>query len=410
MKKRLVYAYRWTMWNVLSRLFVRFWLKPKYRFYKSPHSEALPKPPFIIVANHGTFFDPWIIGCFSRHPFAIMCNDDAFNGSAITRWYLNSIGAFPKKKGAQDFRAMKKTISLLSSGYPVCIFPEGQTSWDGETQLLYKGLEKIVRHSRVPLVMVRIAGNFLTKPWWAEHIRTGRIECLFKVLSPDQAQTLSEHGLFLALKTFLAHNDIKEHADGSIPFSGKGAADGLERFVWTCMHCESEDTLAMSGDVIFCSACGSSWSLNALCRISALRQGIQSFGDLNDWARWHRITVLSRIRNASANDVLTISGGVLMQSAPAGAGFGKTATEAVSGAIVLTREKLTFTDATSHQTMAFLVSDIEDCVIQRKDIFEFRFKDRYWRFAFSGHSPMKWVYYLRYLKGYEKLEKQGFIG
>jgi 1-acyl-sn-glycerol-3-phosphate acyltransferase len=339
-----------------------------------------------------------------------MCNDDAFSGSAITRWYLNSIGAFPKKKGSSDFKAMKKTISYLASGIPVCIFPEGQTTWDGETQLLYKGLEKIVRHSRVPLVMVRSSGNFLTKPWWAKHIRSGMIECLFKVLSPDQTQALTEHDVFLAMKGFLAHNDIKAHADGSIPFLGKGTAEGLERFVWTCMHCESEDTLAMAGDVIFCGACQSSWSINALCRISPLRHGTKSFSDLNDWAQWHRITVLSRIKSASANDVLTVSGGVRMQSAHSGAGFGSAATEELTGALVLTGERLTFTDATRRQTQEFLVRDIGDCVIQRKDIFEFRHKERYYRFAFSGHSPMKWVYYLRYLKGYEKLEKQGYIG
>jgi len=149
-------------------------------FFRSSGSEALPKPPFVIVSNHGTFFDPWIIGYFSRYPFAIMCNDDAFRGSPITRWYLNSIGAFPKKKGASDFKAMKKTMSSLAAGRPVCIFPEGQTSWDGETQLLYKGIEKIIRHGRVPLVMVRMSGNFLTKPWWADRIRKGRIECLFQ--------------------------------------------------------------------------------------------------------------------------------------------------------------------------------------------------------------------------------------
>ncbi|MBD3321568.1 MAG: hypothetical protein GF350_10790, partial [Chitinivibrionales bacterium] len=139
MKNKALYAYRWFMWNILSRPFVGGYLKPSYNHSLAPGSDRYPPPPFIVISNHNTFFDPWIIGSYCHSPFAIMCNDDAFRGPALQSWYLNSIGAFPKKKGSSDFAAMKKTITLLKAGYPVCIFPEGQTSWDGETQLIYKG-------------------------------------------------------------------------------------------------------------------------------------------------------------------------------------------------------------------------------------------------------------------------------
>jgi hypothetical protein len=409
MNQRLLRLYRWTMWNVVSRLFVRFWLMPKYNFSRQKGSDPVPNPPFVIVANHGTFFDPWIIGYFSRYPLAIMCNDDAFRGSAVTRWYLNSIGAFPKKKGASDFRAMKKTMSLLASGMPVCIFPEGQTSWDGETQLLYRGIEKIIRHSRVPLVMVRMSGSFLTKPWWADRLRKGRMECLFKTLTPDYIQSISENDLFFAMKTFLAHNDIKEHGARGPLFRGHRCAEGLERFVWICMDCESEDTLVMRGDAIRCRSCGASWSLSALCRLSALKSGIRSFSDLYDWARWHAIKVRSRIASASAapKDVLTVSTGVVLMSNESGRDF----CEKGKGSLVLSRESLTFTnDDRRLQPLLFSVAEIEDCVIQRATVFEIRRGAAHYRFVFSGHSPMKWVYYMRYLKGYEKSEKQGYIG
>jgi 1-acyl-sn-glycerol-3-phosphate acyltransferase len=407
--QRLLRLYRWTMWNVVSRLFVRFWLMPKYRFSRQKGSDPVPKPPFIIVANHGTFFDPWIIGYFSRYPLAIMCNDDAFRGSAVTRWYLNSIGAFPKKKGASDFRAMKKTMSLLASGMPVCIFPEGQTSWDGETQLLYRGIEKIIRHSRVPLVMVRMSGSFLTKPWWADRLRKGRIECLFRVLAPDYIQSISENDLFFSMKTFLAHNDIKEHGARGPLFLGHRCAEGLERFVWICMNCESEDTLVMKGDTVRCLSCGSSWSMNALCRLSALKTGIRSFSDLHDWTQWHKIKVRSRIRSASPHDILTVSAGVDLMASAAGGGrdFG----EKGRGSLALSKENLTFANDDGRlPPLVFPVPEIEDCVIQRNTIFEIRYGEGYYRFSLNGHSPMKWVYYVRYLKAYEKLEKQGYIG
>jgi hypothetical protein len=257
----------------------------------------------------------------------------------------------------------------------------------------------------VPLVMVRLSGNFLTRPWWADRIRKGRIECLFRTLEPDYIQSISENDLFLAMRTFITHNDIKANAAGASFFSGAGCSEGLSRFVWMCMHCESEDTLSMKGNVIHCAACGSSWSLSALCRLSPLKNGIRSFPDLNDWAQWHRIRVLARIKSAGAGDVLTTGSGVCMQSAGGNSGFREQGT----GALVLTRENLAFISQ-KNDPLIMPLAGLADCVIQRKDVFEVRLDKVYYRFAFSGRSPMKWVYYIRYLKGYEKYEKQGFIG
>jgi 1-acyl-sn-glycerol-3-phosphate acyltransferase len=407
MKKPLIYLYRWLMWNIFSRIFVRAYLWPLYHFSTSKTSDRLPKPPFVIVSNHGTFFDPWIIGCYSWYPFAIMCNDEAFTRGAVSRWYLTSIGAFPKKKGASDFRAMKKTVSLLSAGYPVCIFPEGQTTWDGETQLMNKGIEKIVRHSKASLVLTRVTGNFLTKPWWADFIRKGRIVVTYRTLTPDQISTISDEGLFNTMKTFIAHNDIKDPENASSVFSGRRLAEGLERFVWMCMECEHEDNLATEGDTVRCAACGSSWSLTATCSLVPRNAEKKSFADLYDWSRWHRAKVIEKIKTSRDGAVLTRSEGVLMQTGDTNAAF----TDAGKGAMSLSASSLTFFPETAPRSpVVFDVQKLENVVIQKKDIVEFLYTDRYYRFVFDHHSPMKWIYYLRYLKGYETCEEQGYLG
>lgn len=407
MSKLLLYLYRWIIWNVFSRTFVWGYLWPQYHFRKSKDSQKIPKPPFVIVSNHGTFFDPWIIGGYSRHPFAIMCNDEAFTRGAVSRWYLNSIGAFPKKKGASDFKAMKKTISRLSAGYPVCIFPEGQTSWDGETQLMFKGIEKIVRRGKAGLVLTRLTGNFLTKPWWADFIRKGRIIVTFKALDPEQIKALSDDELFNAIKAFIAHNDIKDKGNSEALFSGRRLAEGLERFVWMCMECGAEDTLAMSGDTIRCAACGSSWTINATCKLSAHGGAKKSCADLYDWAQWHRQRVIEKIKTSGAGAMLARSDNVVMQTGDTNVSF----SAAGAGSLSLIASALTFHPTSSGAgPLVFDVQNIETVVIQKKDIVEFIYEGRYYRFVFDHHSPMKWIYYLRYLKGYEKFEEQGYIG
>lgn len=407
MSKRLLYLYRWIMWNIFSRIFVRGYLMPLYHFGKSKDSQKIPKPPFVIVSNHGTFFDPWVIGYYSRYPFAIMCNDEAFTRGPVSRWYLNSIGAFPKKKGASDFKAMKKTISLLSEGYPVCIFPEGQISWDGDTQLIYKGIEKIVRRGGAGIVLTRVTGNFLTKPWWADFIRKGRIIVTYKALSPEQIKALSDDELFETMRAFIAHNDIKDPLNADALFSGRRLAEGLERFVWMCMKCGAEDTLAMSGDTIRCSACGFSWTISATCKLSQLGGAKKCFADLYDWSLWHRERVIDKISTSGAGAMLTRSDDVVMQTGDTNVSF----TVAGPGSLSLIASALTFHPKNHGAApLVFDVQKLETVVIQKKDIVEFYYEGKYYRFVFDHHSPMKWIYYLRYLKGYEKFEQQGYIG
>ena len=98
MKKKLLYLYRFCFWAI-SRIFVFAYIRPKFNVVDDKNSDPIPKPPFIMVSNHATFFDPWIVGHYSKYPISIMNNEDAFHSPWVIRWYLKNIVTFPKKKG-----------------------------------------------------------------------------------------------------------------------------------------------------------------------------------------------------------------------------------------------------------------------------------------------------------------------
>ena len=401
MSKFLVYFVRWIFWNILSKAFIQVYLKRTYNYKLTGKSRHLPKPPFVVVANHGTFFDPWIIGGYSMHPFAIMINDDGFRGKGVSQWYLRQIGTIPKRKGASDFKAMKTSMQRLRERYPVCIFPEGQTSWDGETQLLYKGLEKIVKKMQCPLVIYKLQGNFLTKPWWAHTIRKGRILISMKVVQPSDYKQLSSDELFDLIKSSIYQNEIKDQSNLEYPFKGNNLAEGLERFVWICMHCGSEDTISTKGSTISCSSCGKSWTIDAHCRLHTNDKETKCLEDLKEWSDLHKANVHKKITSSVAP--LAESARVILQQE----NEQKIFTNTSSGKACLTSDTLTFESPKG--VRSWPVSEIEDYVIQKKDLFEFRHKERQFRFLFDKKSPMKWVYYLRYLKGYDDCEKRGYL-
>jgi 1-acyl-sn-glycerol-3-phosphate acyltransferase len=402
MIKPLFKIYQWMLWNIATRfLFINVLLRRSYPFSLTEHSDTFPKPPFLVVANHGTFFDPWIIGSHTTTPLGIMTNDDGFRDGIVTRWYLKSIGAFPKKKGAADYRAMKKTLDLLRSGVPVCIFPEGQTTWDGETQLLYPGIEKLIKRTGCKLVTVRLQGNFLMKPWWAKSKRSGRIRITVSVHTPEKIKRLSTEELFSLIRQSIYQNDIKDPENTRLPFSGRNLAEGLERFVWICMQCAAEDTLVMEGNRITCTACGSIWEIDPYCRLTPVTAGIASCTDLKDWADLHKTRVKENIARHLPETTST-SGVTLLQENEQ-----HDFTETDRGDLILEPDLLRFKGTSTE--LQWPIADLEDYVIQKKDLFEFRQGKHYHRFLFTGKSPMKWVYYLRYLKGFEHCEAQGHL-
>jgi hypothetical protein len=73
----------------------------------------------------------------------------------------------------------------------------------------------------------------------------------------------------------------------------------------------------------------------------------------------------------------------------------------------LNRNELTY--KATGQLVVWPINEITDYVVQKKDIFEFGVAKKTYRVEFRGHSPMKWVLYLRYLKNFTECEKIGHL-
>ena len=398
------YIVRYIFWT-LSRIFVYVYIRPKFNIADDTNYDPVPKPPFIMISNHATFFDPWIVGHHSNRPIAIMNNEDAFHAPWVIRWYLKNIGTFPKKKGGADYKAMKTTLKRLKLGYPVLIFPEGQTTWDGATQPIYSGIEKIAKKSKVPLVMINVKGNFSSKPWWADTYRKGKVRVTCKVLSKKQIASLSEQEILEAIIHHVTNNDLFDEEMLNTEFTGERLACGLQRFVWICKHCQSEDTLDTKDNTISCSHCKSSWTIDSHFRLTPTEPNTTAIGNLYEWATWHKEQVRKKIATADSKDMLATNNGVLYSDINLNGQF----TTIAEGTLALSKESLTFDAAEKEKSFALEVKDITDYVYQRKDVFECRHNNKSYRFRLIHHSPMKWVYYLRYLKGYEEFEKRGYI-
>jgi 1-acyl-sn-glycerol-3-phosphate acyltransferase len=86
----------------------------------------VPKGPKIIVANHPTTSDPFILTSISNGQAAVLVKESLFDVPVFGR-YLYWAGHVPVKK-SEGKEAFEKALTLLKNGVTIIIFIEGDLS------------------------------------------------------------------------------------------------------------------------------------------------------------------------------------------------------------------------------------------------------------------------------------------
>jgi len=327
-----------------------------------------------------------------------MMNEDGFKSFWFQRWVLKNIGAFPKKKGLSDVGAMKKSIAEVKAGYPLMIFPEGQTSWDGETQPIYSGIEKMAQKFNIPIVMCRIEGNFIAQPWWAKFPRIGQITTHRKVIYPEVMKEKTSDELRDEIISFIKNNDIEKSKNNK--FTGQNLTAGMQNLIWLCPSCEAIESLKFDNNSIICEKCKKEYNFSANLYIKNPENDVK---DLYDWVKKQKMFTRNMIANASDNDILCTSEKVhLIQNDYTGR-----ITTLDIGDLKIHKNKVVFSgDA------AEIVVEIDDKlapVFQQRNIIQIEYEKGDLKFMFLQNPMMKSLCFLRELTGWQEVEKRGYF-
>ncbi|MBU0618137.1 MAG: 1-acyl-sn-glycerol-3-phosphate acyltransferase [Planctomycetes bacterium] len=117
----------------------------------------------LLVCNHQSFFDPILATLALPRECHYMARDTLFRN----RWFrklIESLNAFPVRRGSADVGAIKQTLRRLKNGALVTVFPEATRTSDGSVRPMQPGVVLIARKAGVPLVPTLILGAYEVWP------------------------------------------------------------------------------------------------------------------------------------------------------------------------------------------------------------------------------------------------------
>ncbi|MDY0094547.1 MAG: lysophospholipid acyltransferase family protein [Candidatus Vecturithrix sp.] len=141
--------------------------------------EHIPeRGPCLLVANHTSFLDPFVIGTAAPRrihyiTYAFFYHHPAFH------WFCKRAYCIPVKKQGNDVSALKQTLRLLKQGEIVGIFPEGVRSENGRIGNAEPGTALIGLKAEVPILPAGIQGAYEAFPRGAMFPKPRRIKVSF---------------------------------------------------------------------------------------------------------------------------------------------------------------------------------------------------------------------------------------
>jgi len=348
---------------------------------------AAMTPPFIVIANHVSFWDPFWVAAFIRAPVQWVASDNLFRAFWLGL-AMRLLGAIPKTKLVNDPETVRQVYQVLRGGGVVGIFPEGSRSDDGRTSDLIPSVARLVRRLRVPVLGARIMGGYLARPRWARASRRGRVRISYeRLLTAEELAERSEAEVLAALRRHLEWDDLARQRTSMVPFTGRRLAEYLERLLFICPHCRSVSRLISQDNRLRCTACEYAVRMNEYGFFEPCTSPLY-FDSPTDWNAW-QLPVMDRMLADPA-----LFPQLIFEERPVRlfTGWRSRPLRAVDqGSVWLTRERILF-HGQSGMGWSFPLGGIQAMNVQNQEKLEFYHERTLYRLDFADPraSPYKW--------------------
>lgn len=253
------------------------------------------KEPCLILMNHSSFIDLEIASSvFYPRPLNIVATFDAYIGK---NWLMRQLGCIETKKftvGVQLLKDMSYVLKKLKSS--ILMFPEAGYSLDGRAAILPDSLGKCLKHFGVPIVSVITYGAFHRQPLY-NNLRKRNVPVTAKIeylLSSEEIAEKSAEELNKIVFDKFSFDNFRWQKETGLVISDEDRAEGLERILYKCPNCHTEDSMRGEGKTLTCGKCKKTYLLTELGEMQAV-EGETEFTEISKWVDWERSCVKEEI-------------------------------------------------------------------------------------------------------------------
>ena len=272
------------------RFAMRGGCKLKYGYTAKP--AGLSAGPYLILSNHQTTMDPFLLSLSFKFQIYFFASDDIFN-LKVSPLIKYLVAPIPKSKSLADMGAVMAAFRVLKEGGAVGIFPEGNRTVSGRQWEMTDSIAKLAKAVKVPLVLYNLCGGYGTDPRWGRGIRKGRFYGGVKrIIQPEELEKLSVEELFGIIKSEL---DVDDTVSG-VKFKSRRRAEYIERALYMCPECGAVASIRSGKNEFFCKKCGFKAEYTEDLKISPAA-GKQKFGRIYEWYEWERAEIVNRVRD-----------------------------------------------------------------------------------------------------------------
>lgn len=282
----------WLHWFVSKIYFLIFGYKVKYNNHELKNLDG----GYILIANHYTDIDHFIMAGGMKCKQISYVVSSHFILQKKTAWAIKLMRAITKEQFKNDITAIRRIKRVIDEKGIVYIAPTGQVTLTGTDNFIPKSIVKLIRLAKAPVVVFQEKGAHLAKPKWSTSKRRYPIEVnVFKLLSKEDIEILSDDEIFDKISEALDVNDYLDQKKKQIPIKSKAIIEGLEGALYMCPKCGKKLENHTHINTMRCMACGNTVFMDRFGYLHPTTKEDKCFELPYDWYRYQKEEVRKEI-------------------------------------------------------------------------------------------------------------------
>ena len=236
---------------------------PVSRIFNYTHGDDKLEVPTLVVSNHVTDVDFFFLalGLNGSHMYFV-ASDHMFRWGFLSKVIHYLVAPIARRKATTAMDTAMTMIRKLRAGHSICLFGEGESSWNGRSIPIYPATAMLARVSGVPLKTFRIEGGHLIMPRWGKGLRRGRVHGhVVNTYSPERLKAMTNEQINEIINRDLYEDAWERQKQQPVRYRSRKRAEAIETLLFMCPECRRIGTLHGKGHQVICS-CGFKRDMN----------------------------------------------------------------------------------------------------------------------------------------------------